>query len=127
MARDDHTRVGWWLMTHDRAGSGLIGSAGLAVVIGAASYVATDWRRIGTGFVSGLALLAVAAILANVLHAGDPRRARRNNLILVALLITSVLAVLAVGAGFAWGALLGELAALGCVFAVTGARAATRA
>jgi hypothetical protein len=127
MARDDHTRVGWWLMTHDRAGSGLIGSVALAVVIAAASYVATDWSRIGTGFLFGFALLAVAAILANVLHAGDPRGARRNNLILVALLITSVIAVLAVGAGFAWGALLGELAALGCVFAAVGLRDATRA
>jgi hypothetical protein len=127
MAREDHTRVGWWLMTHDRAGSGLIGSVALAVAIADASYVATDWSRLGTGFLLGLSLVAVAAILAKALHAGDPRRARGNNLILGTLLIASVIAVLAVGARVAWAVLLGELAALGCLFGVVGLRAATRA
>lgn len=125
--REDHTRVGWWLMTHDRAGSTLIGSVALAVVIAAVAYVATDWRRIGTGFLVGVALLAVAALVAMGLGIGDARRARRNNLILGALLFASVIAVLAAGARFAWGVLLGEVAALGCLFAVVGLRGATRA
>src|ERR1051325_5472426 len=53
MAREDHTRVGWWVMTHDRAGSALIGSVALAVVIVDASYVATDWHRRGSEFLLG--------------------------------------------------------------------------
>jgi hypothetical protein len=127
MGRDDHTRVGWWVMTHDRAGAALIGSVALAVLVADASYVATDWVRLGDGFLLGLTLLAVAALLAGVLHAGDPERARRNNVVLGALLFASVIAVLGVGKWFAWGALLGELAALGCLFAVVGLRGATKA
>ena len=125
MAREDHTRVGWWLMTHDRAGSGLIGSVALAVVVADSAYVATDWGRLGSGFLLGLALLAVAAALAKALHAEDPRHARRNNLVLGSLIVATVIAGLALDS--TWAFLLGELAGLGCLFAVTGLRVATRA
>ena len=57
MARGDHTRVGWWLMTHGRAGSALIGSVALTAVIADTSYVATDWQAHGGGFVLGVGLL----------------------------------------------------------------------
>ena len=122
MARQDHTRVGWWLMTHDRAGAALIGSVALAVVAADASYVAVDWGALGGGFLLGLALLAVAAVLAKALHAGDPRRARRNNLVVGALIVATVIAAPALGS--TWAVLLGELAALGCLFAVAGLRGA---
>jgi hypothetical protein len=127
MAREDHTGVGWWLMTHDRAGSALIGSVALAVVIVDASYVATDWHRRGSEFLLGFGLLAAAALLAKALRVGDARLARRNNLILGSLLVVSVIAALSLGSGATWGLMLGELAALGCLFAAVGLRAATRA
>jgi hypothetical protein len=113
-------------MTHDRAGSGLIGSVALAVGVADAAYVATDWGSVGTGFLLGVAILVVAGALARVLRAGDPRRAPRNDLILGSLLLASVIAALALGRT-AWGLLLGELAVLACLFAVAGVRAATRA
>jgi predicted Kef-type K+ transport protein len=125
MARDDHTRVGWWLMTHDRAGSRLIGSVALAVVVADASYVATDWDRLGGGFLLGLALLAVAVVLAKALHAEDPGHARRNNLVLGSLIVATVIAALALDS--TWTVLLGELAGLGCLFALAGLRVATGA
>jgi hypothetical protein len=127
MAREDHTRVGWWLMTHDRAGSALIGSVALAAVVADTFYVATDWHGHGGGFLLGLGLLAAAAMLAKTLRVGDARRARRNDVILGSVLVVSVIAALSRGVGAAWGVLLGELAALGCLFATVGLRAATRA
>lgn len=118
MAREDHTRVGWWLMTHGRAGAAVIASVALAVVVAVASYVASDWGRLGGGFLLGLALLTVAAVLARALHAADPRRARRNNLVLGALIVATVIAAPALGS--TWAVLLGELAAVACLFAVAG-------
>ena len=114
-------------MAHERGGSALIGSVALAALVADASYAATDWRRIGTGFMVGLAILVAAALVAKALGVADARKARRNNLVLGLLIFVSVGAVLALGSRFAWGVLLGELAALGCLFAAVGLRAALRA
>jgi hypothetical protein len=112
-------------MTHDRVGAGLIGSVGLAVLVADTSCVITYWGRLGAGFLLGLALLAGAAVLAKALHVGDPQRARRNNLVLGALIVVAVIAAPAFGSP--WAVLLGELAAVACLFAVAGLRGATRA
>lgn len=59
--RDYHTRLGWWLMTHDRGGVALIGGGALVLLTADVVYVGLRWRglhdRFDRGFIAGVVVL----------------------------------------------------------------------
>jgi hypothetical protein len=126
-ARERHTKVGWWLMTHDRGGAAVIGAGALTVLIADLLYAASHWngsfRR--SFFVSVVALAVVALIAFAVRFVGqiatDRRAARWNqrgtNLVFVVVLVAFIEVGNRVGGNFA-GGILGSLAALAGGFAL---------
>jgi hypothetical protein len=127
--RENHTRLGWWLMTHDRGGAILIGSVACAVLAADATYVAIRWSGAGTAFGRGVAwgfvgllflmLIAKGLGVGSAIRTGRAatrRRARRTNWSLVVLAIVFVL--LSFRFANPYGTLLGTFAALALLFAV---------
>ena len=126
--RTRHTRLGWWVMTHDRAGAALIGCAALAVLIADLIYVASRWHglqgQLARGFAFGFGVLLVVGLIAKVIGLDKPIgpdrrkariRARFSNL--VALLVIGLLIVAPRWfGGSTTGVLLGEVAAVAAFF-----------
>jgi hypothetical protein len=92
------------------------------------TYVATRWDGVtepfGRAFLPGFAALALCGLIARALGAGNPsarpsagrRRATRNNVVFVAVVIVSVSSGRVFGNQIAW--LLGAFATLACFFAL---------
>ena len=60
-ARSYHTRIGWWLMTHEGALPILVGATALAILLADVTYAALNWgTSLGEWFAIGfLRLLRV--------------------------------------------------------------------
>lgn len=127
--RTHHTRLGWWIMTHDRGGTAAIGGGALALLLADAIYTATQWHaehdKLARGFLFGFGVLVIAGFLAKALGLDRPigpdrRRARVRARFanLVGLLIIGVLIVAPHWFGSStFGVVLGEVAAVSAFFA----------
>lgn len=129
--RDHHTRLGWWLMTHDRGGVALIGGGALVLLTADLVYVGLRWRgphdRFDRGFIVGFAVLIAGGLLAKALGLGKPMGLNRKkarfrwqsaNVVVVVVIVFLVAASERYGGHAMAGVLLGELAALSGFFAV---------
>jgi hypothetical protein len=75
-ARAYHTRLGWWVMTHERGGPAVIGATATAILVGDLGYSLSHWSgSFPRSFLFNLAFAAVAA-LSGLLVGSDPRRQR---------------------------------------------------
>lgn len=82
-ARDYHTRLGWWVISHESGGSLLIGAVAALVLLADLIYVVSHWRgSFATGclaaLVSMVVVLAVALALRRMSFGADPRVAARR-------------------------------------------------
>jgi hypothetical protein len=123
-----HTRLGWWIMTHDVGGGAALAGLACVVLLADGAYLALRWGGLGGGFHRGVVLgvltmpaLAVAVRAAGVRKpAGDRRsarrRARRVNGIAVASIVAVVLFAPALGHNALLGTVLGEVAAIALWF-----------
>jgi hypothetical protein len=73
--RENHTRLGWWVMTHDRGGSLLIGTCFLALFVADVAYALGRWDGPHGSFTRAFALGFVALMIFGSLLA-LARRAR---------------------------------------------------
>ena len=129
--RKHHTRLGWWVMTHDRGSSALIGGGALALLTADLVYVGLRWRglhdRFDRGFLVGFVVPMAAALLGRALGFGKPigpdrkkarLRARLGNFVAVVVIVLLVVASRGYGGHATTGVLFGELAAVTGFFAV---------
>src|SRR3954471_13639292 len=82
--RTHHTRLGWWVMTHDRGGPVVIGLGAAVVLIADLLYAASHWTgAFPRAFLVSLAALAAVALISLGLRSirpiGAGRRAIRSN------------------------------------------------
>jgi hypothetical protein len=123
-----HTRLGWWVMTHDRGGPAVIG-AGAAVVLSAdLLYAASHWSgSFPRAFLISLAALAAVALISLALRfirpigagRGAVRRNQRGvNLVLVVVLVAFIEVNNGIGGNDA-GGILGAVAGIAGGFAVS--------
>lgn len=98
-ARSRHTRLGWWVMTHERGGTALIGLTAAAVLVVDLIYTAGRWRGslrawflVGLAFAIGAALLELLGRLSSEIG-GDRTAARRRQQISNALDAALILAL----------------------------------
>ena len=118
--REDHTRLGWWLLTHERGLIAVVCALACAVLVAEAFYLASRWTGLGSvfnfGFLGGAAGLLLVALLTKELRLDDSRRPRRDNLLLFVVLTVLFVASDMFGVGAA--PVLGAVAALAAVFPV---------
>jgi hypothetical protein len=127
--REYHTRVGWWVVTHERSGVAVIGSVAAIALTADLIYAAARWDRLtgsfGRGFTLGFAALILCGLIARLLGAQRPlgtrqqakRRASRDNLVYVSMIVLFVFASLHYF-GSETAALLGSAAALSLAFSL---------
>jgi hypothetical protein len=125
--RDDHTRAGRWLMTHDRGAPAVIGGSATLVLIADLAYTASPWNgSFARSFLITLGGAIVCFITAWLLRLSRPigadrraarRRQRGSNAVLISLFIALVVVSYVLG-GDAPGQFLGVLAGAAGVFAV---------
>jgi hypothetical protein len=126
-ARERHTKVGWWLMTHDRGGAAVIGAGAFLVLIADLLYASGHWSgSFRRSFLVSVAAIAVVALISlavrSVGQIGTGRRAERwnqrgMNFVFVVVLVAFIEVGNRVGGNFA-GGILGALAALAAGFAL---------
>jgi hypothetical protein len=126
--RQYHTRVGWWLMTHERGAAAVIGLSACIVLAVDLIYVAARWhgftQSFGRGFTLGFASLTLCGLMAWALRVQGPtstrqqakRRASRTNVLFVVVILAFVFVIGHFGSQAA--ALLGSVAALSLFFSV---------
>ena len=121
-----HTRLGWWVMTHGRAGPAFVGTCASIVLVADLLLAATHWTgSFPRAFVTSLVALAAVALIAFALRSISVTRASRsatrstqraiNTVVLVA--IVSFIALGRVSGGES-GWILGAIAGLSGVFVV---------
>lgn len=135
--RQYHTRVGWWLMTHDRGGVVVIGTGAIVVLGADLAYAVTRWSAsFARSFSFASAVLLVAVVAGLLLRLGGSigpdratarRRQRTNNLLLDVLCGAAVVTCMigAVFGNFA-GEILGLVAVVAGLFAVAALAALVR-
>jgi hypothetical protein len=123
--RSHHTRLGWWVMTHERGGAALIGITAAAIVSADLIYTALrlrgslrEWFLVGFAFaVGGVLLEPLGRLLPEV---GDDRTAARRRQqtsnVLDAALLLALVSLTIFGDGNWVGVLLGLVAALAGLF-----------
>jgi hypothetical protein len=123
------------MTTHARRGAAVIGFVGLALMLGDLGYIAHQWHGLDSelhrGFALGLAVFALTWGLAVPLGAREPigsdrtkarLRARRQKQVVGPITLVGYAIAFVFGVHVAVGAVLGELASLGFVFAISGFR-----
>lgn len=125
--RQYHTRLGWWLMTHDRGGPVAIGAGATVVLFTDLLYAASRWHGafqraflVSLGAVGAVALIALAVRFIRPI--GTSRRAliwtqRGINVALLLVLLVLIDVNDRVGGNFS-GTVAGEVAGLAGGFAV---------
>jgi len=125
--RHYHTRLGWWVMTHERGGPAVVGAGAAVVLIADLIYAVSHWSGSFTrAFLISFAALAVVALISLGLRfirpIGANRRAvrwnqRGVNIVLVVVLVAVIEINNRVG-GNRLGGMLGAVAALAGGFAL---------
>lgn len=125
--RQYHTRLGWWMMTHERGGPAVIGAVAAVVLVAdlgyAVSHLSGSFPR---AFLISLAALAAVAMLSFALRFAHPSRSSRGvarwnqrgvNLVLVVVIVALIEVNDRVGGNGA-GGILGAAAGLAAGFAL---------
>jgi hypothetical protein len=125
--RQYHTRLGWWIMTHDRGGPAVIGAGAAVVLVADLIYAALHWSgSFPRAFLVSLTALAVFALIPLSLRfirpIGEGRRAVRwnqrvVNIVLVVVLVAFLQVTNRIG-GSGVGGMLGAVAAVAGGFAL---------
>ncbi len=126
-----HTRLGWWVMTHDRGGAILIGLVASLILAIDLALIAVRWDKFSPlSFAVGFVSLAVFGVAARLLGAGAPvgadrvearRRAGYSKAVFAALLFAVLGGARLVGlSNFSF--LAGLVAALAVMFIAVTAR-----
>lgn len=125
--RESHTRFGWWVMTHDRGGAGVIGAGAAAVLVADLVYAVSHWSgSFPRAFLVSLAAVFAVAVISLALRflvpIGAGRRALRwnqrgVNVVLVVVLVAFIEVNNRAG-GSGAGGTLGAVAALAGGFAI---------
>jgi hypothetical protein len=138
-ARDFHTRLGWWVMTHPRGGAALIGWVAVAALAVGAGYVAHQWHGLDSSFhrafVIGAVGMWLVGFVADRLGVAEPLgadrvRARHRARSIAKLHAPIPFAVIAAGYAFGnyvmVGLILGGLLILFGLFAISALREVVR-
>lgn len=125
--RQYHTRLAWWVMTHERGGPGVIGAGAAVVLIADLIYAGSQWSgSFPRAFLISFAALAVVALISLGLRfirpiAADRRAVRWNqrgvNIVLLVVLVAFIEVNSRVGGNGA-GGMLGAVAGIAGGFAL---------
>jgi hypothetical protein len=77
--RTHHTRLGWWVMTHDRGGPVVIGLVAVVVLVVDLLYAALHWTgSFPRAFLVSLAALAAVALISLALRSASQTTERQK-------------------------------------------------
>ena len=129
--RTRHTRLGWWIMTHDRGSSAVIGGISLALFLADLVYLASRWHGLhdafDRGFLLGFVWTVFVGLSTKALGLEKPigpdrrkaqARARIANLVGFVFIGIVIAASNWLGGHALIGAFLGAVAALSSGFAL---------
>lgn len=116
-ARSYHTRLGWWVMTHGRGGSAVIGGTAALVLVADLVFSLSRWHDpFARSFLLALPAMAVAGAIGRI-ASHNPRRPNQRVVSIVFVALIAVWLWLIPGGSYA-GAWCGMVATLAAYFAL---------